>query len=316
MVSANSILILDIKYLSYQEINKQKWDHCIRCAANGMIYAESVYLDHIAVNWGALVLGDYEAVMPLVWKRKWGIGYLYQPAFFQQGGIFSAEKISSKTVKVFLEHAAEHFSFAEITLNHGNEIKAEKGLQVKMRSNFILPLGKNYSSIYKAYDSYIRQRLNRLSKFSLQYRSSGNISTAIKLYRKLYAERMPSVTSKDYKQFETLCNRLAKDKRVIIREVYNSDGKELLAVILLLKDEKRIYNIISCILPAGKKKLANYFLYDSLIKEFAEEKLVLDFEGSDIPGVAYFYSKFARLNEVYPFVKFNKLPLPIRLIKR
>lgn len=307
---------MTIRYLSYNKIDKQRWDHCIRYAVNGMIYAESVYLDHLAANWSALVLGDYEAVMPLVWKKKWGIGYLYQPPFFQQGGIFSAGRLTGKTVKLFLEEAVKQFRFAEITLNHGNEIKAEQGLQVNMRNNYVLPLGKAYSSISRSYDPYIRQRLNRLVKFNLQYRKSNNIAATIRLYRNLYGERMSSVTAGDYKQFELLCTRLNKSNRVIVREVFDKEGKELLAAILLLKDERRIYNIISCILPAGKKKLANYFLYNEVIKEFAEEKIILDFEGSDIPGVAYFYSKFAKANEAYPFVKFNKLPLPIRLIKR
>ncbi len=43
-----------------------------------------------AGQWDALVLDDYQAVMPLTWRSKFGIRYLYQPAFTQQTGIFSA----------------------------------------------------------------------------------------------------------------------------------------------------------------------------------------------------------------------------------
>ena len=107
---------------------------------------------------------------------------------------------------------------------------------------------------------------------------------------------MNSVSSKDYLQFEKLCKILFTSNRVIIRHVYNSDGKELLASILLLKDGKRLYNIISCILPKGKKLLANYFLYNEVIKEFADEDIILDFDIDEIE-ISY------ELNKSFPLVR-------------
>ncbi len=307
---------MHITHLTYDEINRKKWDACIRNSLNGLIYAETVYLDHMAANWDGLVLGDYEAVMPLTWKKKWGITYLYQPAFFQQGGIFSAKKLNKSTITGFIRKASTSFRFAEITMNYMNEPVQEKGLQIKQRNNFILQLGKGYEHLYSRYDDYIKQRLKRLSKFSLQYKKDDDITGAIKLYRKLYAERMQTATISDFSHFEKLCKHLHANKRVVVRHAYHNDGEELLATILLLKDDKRLYNIISCILPKGKKLLANYFLYDAVFKEFATEDLLFDFEGSDIPGVAYFYHKFADKNQPYSFIKFNNLPLPVRLLKK
>lgn len=307
---------MHIVHLTYDEIDRKKWDACIRQSLNGLIYAETVYLDHMAVNWDGLVLGDYEAVMPLTWKKKWGIKYLYQPAFFQQGGIFSAKKLSKATIASFIQKASTAFRFAEITLNYMNEPVPEKGLQIKLRNNFILQLGKGYKHLYSRYDDYIKQRLKRLSKFCLQYKKDDDIAGSIKLYRKLYAERMVNATIADFSHFEKLCKQLHAHNRVVVRHACNTDGKELLATILLLKDDTRLYNIISCIMPKGKKLLANYFLYDAVFKEFAEEEILFDFEGSDIPGVAYFYNKFADKNQPYPFIKFNNLPLPVRLLKK
>jgi hypothetical protein len=78
----------NIQYLSNQQIDKTKWDHCIDNAGNGLIYAYSFYLDNMAKNWDALVLNDYEAVMPLTWNKKYGIHYLYQPFFDGSIGSF------------------------------------------------------------------------------------------------------------------------------------------------------------------------------------------------------------------------------------
>ena len=175
-----------IKYLKNPEIDKLEWDDCIRKSANGLIYAESAYLDHMAANWDALVLNDYEAVMPLTWKRKWGIKYLYQPPFIQQGGIFFKKQLTAKTIQSFITEASHKFKFAEFTINYLNEFPSGKGLQVKMRNNFILQLGDGYKHIAQRYNSYIKQRLSRLSKFSLQYKHVNDITSAIKLYRNLY----------------------------------------------------------------------------------------------------------------------------------
>ena len=284
---------------------------------NGLIYAESAYLDAMAANWDAVILDDYEAVMPITWKKKIGIRYIYQPPFLQQGGIFFKTKLPLKIMRSFMDEASGNFKFAEFTVNYLNLIDwKQAGLRETLRNNFILQLGSGYKNIFDEYDPYIKQRLNRLKKFSLQYKHSTDHLGILDLYKELYSSRMPSVTGKDYQQFGKLCKYYLKNDRVISRHVYNMDGKELLAAVLLLKDDNRIYNIISCILPNGKKLLANYFLYNELIKEFAGEDIILDFEGSDIPGVAYFYDKFSGDNQQYAFVKFNNLPLPIKLLKR
>jgi len=40
---------------------------------------------------------------------------------------------------------------------------------------------------------------------------------------------------------------------------------------------------------------------------------VLDFEGSNIEGVARFYKGFGAANRPYPFVVYNRLRFPVRL---
>ena len=270
----------------------------------------------MSANWSAIIAGDYEMVMPLTWKRKYGISYLYQPAFIQQGGIYGKKKPDTATVKRFIELAMQHFRFAECTLNYSNAIPAGKDLKHSLWNNYILNIENNYESISGNYDAYIRQRLNRLKKFNHQYIVSHNHQKAITIYKKLYGTRMSGIRGKDYNNFATLCDHYAGKKRTIVREVWDETGKTLLAMALFLKDEKRLYNIASSVTDIGRKKLANYFLYDAVIREFSGKGLVLDFEGSDIPGVAYFYEKWKDGNEPYPFIKWNHLPAPVKWLKK
>jgi hypothetical protein len=42
----------------------------------------------------------------------------------------------------------------------------------------------------------------------------------------------------------------------------------------------------------GRKKGASHQLIDTLIREYAGKDYWLDFEGSDIPGIAFFFEGF------------------------
>lgn len=306
-----------IKYLPHNKIDKEKWDTCINLSANRLIYAEYDYLDTIADNWDALVLNDYEAVMPLCWRRKLAIKYLYQPSFFQQGGVFSKEVVSEDLVRLFLTEASKYFKFAEITLNYQNVFSPSKEkFSWSLRNNYILQMKEGYEHIFRQFKPNVKHSIKKASQCGLQYQSGLDYIETINLYRKLYQHRLPEFTNSDYSQFQKLCTKYFKQNRILVRNVMDKEGKELLAATLLLKDKKRLYNIISCILPKGKELQANYFMYDRIINEFSGTEMTLDFEGSDNPNIAHFYKKFTITNQPYPFVKFNNLPAPIRMIKR
>lgn len=304
-----------LKYILHNEIDKVKWNHCISQSNNGLLYAEAEYLDALAENWDALVLKDYEAVMPICWKAKWGIRYLYQPPFVQQGGLFSAQPLSGKMVQEFIQTAATHFKFAECSLNYGN-ITSHLNCTLKPRNNFILPVEDSYEKVYSQYKPYIKERLNRLKKFNLKYEVSDDTDQAVNLYKQHYGNRFKGVSNQTFDKFKSLCKQYQQKNRTIVREVREDSTQELLAIVLLIRDDKRLYNLASTVTEKGKKLLANYFLYDNLFKEFSAQGLCFDFEGSDLPGVSYFYEKFADKNQSYPFVKWNTLPWPLKIIKR
>src|SRR5665811_954481 len=113
----------DIKYLQRDQIDVTKWDNCIAHSFNGLIYARTIYLDTMAKNWSGLIFRDYEIVMPLTWNKKYGLAYLYQPAFTAQLGIFSSSAIDQKIISAFLDEAKKRFRFCEIHLNYANDIK-------------------------------------------------------------------------------------------------------------------------------------------------------------------------------------------------
>lgn len=302
-----------VTYLTNVNINKAKWDDCINNASNRLIYAQSAYLDIMADNWDGLILNDYEAVMPLTWRKKYFIRYLYQPAFTQQLGIFFKEPLSIERYKLFTEAAFTHFKFAEIYLNHENA-DAFAGL-CSQRTNYILDINKNYSEIKSNYLEGFTKSLRRITKFNFQYKQLQDIDEVLTLYIKLYGERVAHLRTKDYTAFKNLCKVLQQNHQLFIRQAFN-ESNGIVALALLFKDENRLYNIISCLTQEGRRLEANYFLYDNIIQEFCNSKILLDMEGSDIKGVAEFYEKLNPVNQPYFFLKYNHLHPIVKILKR
>jgi len=298
----------NLQYLRRDEVDTVKWDQCIDKAPNGLIYAFSFYLDHMAPGWSALVLDDYEAVMPLPWRRKWGIKYLYRPAFVQQLGIFSNATLTSEIENSFLTVLPHHFQFAEQFLNyaHGGDTR-------RPHSNFILPLQASYEQLQQNYKDDLVKNLKRAARFSLVYSAAKDYKKTLLAFAELYGHRMPHVTDADYKNWEKIFSFLDEQNRVIVRTV--SENEQVLSSALLMRNKERLYLMVSVTGDKGRSTGANHFLIDRLIAEYAQSGLILDFEGSDLAGVAHFYKNFGSIDQPYSFYRFNKLPWPFRLLK-
>jgi hypothetical protein len=299
-----------IRYLRRREIDTAQWDACIENARNSLIYGRSFYLDAMAAaQWDALVLGDYLAVMPLPWRSKAGIRYLYQPSFTQQTGIFSAEPVPPALIDAFLEKIRRHFRFAEIFLNYGNP---HPGLHE--HANFILPLDASYDQLAANYKQDLTRNLKHTERLPLNYIKAPDLAIALENYRITYGDRTPHVRQQDYLNFAGVCFHWQQKGQLVIRGVIG-DKQQWLATAILLQNKRRLTLLQSTTLPAGRPLHANHYLIDQLIREWASTGIVLDFEGSDIPGIAHFYKNFGSFDQPYYFYRHNGLPWPLNRFK-
>ncbi len=300
---------MKLKYLTYDQIDKQKWDICIGHAGNSLIYAYSFYLDAMAAQWDAIVINDYEGVLPLPWKKKWGIKYFYTPPFTPQLGLF-ADKDYTITPEI-LELIHSKAKYGDLFFNYENMLPSITSQHV----NYIINLHQPYTDIFNNYKKDLKNNLKKAAKEQFIYSKKEEIQLAINLYKKYYSARIPHVSNDDFDRFYSLCKLLAEKKMAFTRSVLNNTH-EVLSIGLFLFDGKRIYNIMNTTTTEGKQKESNPFLLDCVIQEFADREIIFDFEGSDIKGVKSFYEKFNPTNEHYFFYHFNHLPGLLKLIKK
>ena len=76
----------------------------------------SWYLNWLAPQWQAVVLGDYEAVLPVFDRKKYGFNFTTRPFGTQSTGPYSKIPLTSELVKTLVNKAVEHFKYGEFFL--------------------------------------------------------------------------------------------------------------------------------------------------------------------------------------------------------
>ncbi len=282
-----------IKFVPHHLIDKDKYDRCITQAKNSRIYAFSWYLDCVTEKWDALISDSYKAVMPLPRRKKYGLNYIYTPPWTQQLGVFSRELITEEEILRFINKIPGKFILVDYMMNASNPFKR---LPHKEKKNFVLSLNKSFEALLAGFNKN-RRRISKQNFDNFHIEKKGSSSVFLDLFKR---QDKHYLISKD--AIHRMEKLLAIDNdQVHIWNVYKED--KCLGGLLWLKDEQRITYLVPVITEEVKKEDLNTFLVNELIREHQQKDLLLDFEGSMIPGVARFYESFGAKPEIYYFYK-------------
>ena len=300
-----------LKYLEHSQVDYSKWNRCIMTASNSRIYAASWFLDRSAKVWDALVWGDYEFVMPLPFRRKFGIKYLYQPVFSQQLGIFPQP--SGKIEIQFYKELLKRFRYCDIHLNSHNYLPGIPDVKdLPPRLNYLLPLKGDYEYISGNYSKNTKRNIARSGSYRLSYVSNINLHEYIEFNKKNLGNIL---SDKDINKLKSIIAYTQTYGMGEIPGVYNAENR-LCATVFFCHYSNRVTYLNAGSDRNGKVLRSMFFLVDNYIRTNTGKNLVLDFEGSMLPGVARFFKGFGASPEYYYPLKFNKLPFPIRWLKR
>jgi hypothetical protein len=300
---------MNIKYISYKEINFKKWDACILSSSCSLPYALSFYLDATCdKNWDALVLEDYTAVMPLPIREKLGVSYVFQPYFSQQLGIYSTINLTQEQEESFIKIIPSSIKYIDTYINYTNTIAG------KSRCNLILDLQQSYENIYNGFSDNLKRNLKKATKYPLVFEAiqeSEYLSFAKKIMldeeKNKYSKEIYDLLVQLYKVLDT--NKMLQAYAI-------KEGNSILSVALFIVYKNRIVNLAPFNSPTAKEKQTSAFLFDAIIKQYADTSLFLDFEGSEIAGVKNFYKQFGAIEQNYSHYKENRLPRLLRFLKK
>jgi hypothetical protein len=273
----------------------------------------------MAKNWDALVLNDYEAVMPLTWNKKYGIYYLYQPFLTAQLGVFG-NLIDAELLERFLKTIPVQFKYWDISFNQNN-VFALKDFDLYPRSNYILDLNMPYDQLYNNYRENIQRNIKKAMQAGCTVQKDFNAEKVIALaVQQMKGQSKES--GENIERFRKLY-QLLHAKQMATTYGIISPQNEMVASCVFFFSHNRAYYILVGNHPDGKTIGASHALIDAFIKDHAGKNLpagqagmLLDFEGSDMPNLAFFYSSFGAVEEEYAALKLNKLPFYLRWMKK
>lgn len=302
-----------IKLCASHEIDPVKWNSCIAKSENGLIYSQYQYLSFLTKHWAAIIIGDYDAVLALPWNSKWGIRYYQAIPFIQQLGLIG--NIHKSQIPSLLELIKEYAKYGDLFFNYSNKELA-MSVPTLTKTNLVLVLNQEYHSITKHYTKDLCHNLEKAKKHHPIYQTNSQFSTILEIYQKQYGNRFSWISLSDFQKLKEVLAFYASNEQCLIRELIDQTTEELLASAILLKDNKRLYLLVNVITTKGRQQSSNHLLIDQIIHEFSASDLLLDFEGSEIPGVKDFYLNYNPIEQPYFHFHHNSLVWPFNLLKK
>lgn len=298
-----------ITFLKHGEIDRKKWDKCVANSKQAMVYSLSWYLDMVAPGWAGIVEDDYNSVMAIPVKKKLGVQYMFQPLYAQQLGIYSRSYLGPSKISEFINAIPEEIRYIDYNLNHLHEL-ANTEYDITKKINFELKLNTRYSELERAFTANTRRNLQKTIA-NIEISENVNIQDIINLKRdnSIVKRKVPF-----YEWLNCFMDKILTIKKgFLVGAFYRG---ELVGAAFFIFFEGRIYYLIPVSSEKGKAERAMFAILDHVIHKYADTGLILDFEGSEIPGIARFFAGFGAKPINYFNLKLNRLPFPYKLFKR
>jgi hypothetical protein len=170
-----------------------------------------------------------------------------------------------------------------------------------------------YEELYKNYRDNIKRNIKKATQLGCSAIKNIDVEGVIEL-AVMQMKTQSSETNENINRFRHLFKILSEKMMAITYGIISAQS-ELLASAVFFYSHQRAYYILVGNHPNGKTIGASHALIDAFIKDHAGKNFILDFEGSDIRNLAFFYSSFGAVEEKYAALKMNRLPFYLKWLK-
>ncbi|MDR2980382.1 MAG: GNAT family N-acetyltransferase [Bacteroidales bacterium] len=269
------------------------------------IFAEYDFLTIACPDWHALVMGNYEYVMPLPTKAKLGIKYIYTPPFFSRLGIFSDQEITSQITTEFFNHIPLLYRQIDLLLAPNNPAEQSGLNPIAMRS-YRLNLHRPYILTEQLFSENTRRNIKSANKVDLTYTQDLTIHEVVCLFKNGRGrEKSVRYAKKDYLLLCKLAGYVAERGMLDVVGARDESGR-LLAGALFLRDRHAIWFWFSGRDVRFPEKKAMFFVISEYLKTQEKQDNYLDFNGSMNENIARFYKGFGGESYDFPFVNLRR----------
>ena len=295
-----------IKIVKYNEIDFARYSDCLENASQNADYADKQFLDIVSNRqWFLLVYGDYEAVMPVSYVRKYGLTFILMPKLCQQLGVFS-KKDDPEINQQFYDFLNQNFLVSIYAFNGDNQFNQT----VQKKTSYLIKKD-SYSVTKKNYSSHRRRNVRVIGELV------GNINLKKEWQEqdKQFCLKNIKGTSKekDNKHYFEIFEKLLKKRIGHLRIMQFKN--ETQSFVYLYEGKKRRY--LSLFINGYPLINPNFpsIMIDHCLQDFIADK-DFDFMGSEVENVAKFNERFGAVSYQYPLLTNDKITLLKNLGKK
>lgn len=296
-----------IRFVRHKDIDPAKWDSTIRKARFSTIFATYDVLNLLTHDghWNALILDDYLYVLPLPFRSKLKVPYIYSPFFLSQLGIFSEKEITDQITSDFFNAIPKKYFQVDLLLNTEMDYASIESFTISLISHK-LDLSAAYEDLHQQYNKNTQRNLkSEQNKPDVSTDNRDIIAETIDLFvSNKGKEKSVHFKSSDYKLLMQTAQYLQENN---LLETYGAyvNGK-LISGALFVKDFDRYWFWFS----GRDNHYASYkpmfFIMDVFIRNHASEPFMLDFNGSMNENVARLYKGFGGQPYSIPMIIYSR----------
>lgn len=284
-----------IKKIPYSEIDFDKYEACINNALQKNFYAKKEILDFLCEKWELLIYGDYDFVMPIPIKNKFGFRVVLQPLFCQQLGVFSS-KLDREIEQKFLLFLNKNYTIYQYAFNSENDFED----QSSFKSNYIISK-TNYQLLRKR---YFKGRKSAVKSAKNLYVENLVLNDETLSFIKNYTLGLPKAS--DFEFFIQYLDFLQSKKYLKLFGAFLEN--QLLNLAIVVEDDDSHYLLGFINDPEHIRKDGSSFLIDQILQNTISAK-DFSFMGSSIRGIEVFFKSFGSELKKFYVINHNRKQL-------
>lgn len=278
-----------IRHLEHDAIDKADWDARLGACHDRIWYALSDVLDAASPGWNALVDDDDGAIMPLPWRQRFGIRYVYQPFLLQQLGPFGAVA-SAERGDAFLRALPGSYRLLDLGLSASVMASPQGGIRTSPRTDQMLRLTADAVSLRANYSTNHKRSLRKALEAGVEVERGFDPGQVLAF---LVASEQFKRWGVDHRQQGTMERVFAVARAQGTARTYGAfQGGRLVAVGFFVRWGGRVIFLKGVTSDAGREARAMHALIDAVIGDHAGSGEVFDLAGSNDPALARFYAGF------------------------
>ena len=290
-----------IRKIKYADIDFDKYQKCVETAVQNNSYADATILDHLCENWELLIFGDYDFVMPIPLKRKYGFQFVLMPLFCQQLGVFGLE-INPNIEQKFLKFLLKNYKIVYYAFNFQNDF----GENLEIRKNYFIDK-KPFALLRK---NYFKGRKSTVKV--AQYLNFKEVKLDENIY--FIKRNFKGLTKKnDLVKFFNYLKFLEERNSLKLFASFKEEQMTNLAIVISTENRFSLLGLVND--NDYKTDNGASFLIDRILRENIEHTN-FDFMGSTIRGIEVFFKSFGSDLQEYGVIKNSLKDLLKNLLRK